>query len=51
MALFKQMLDDLKGHNELNLCNVKCTNIFKHSINQMLKKKCATFTLNTGFIK
>ena len=51
MASFKQMLDDLKGHNELNLYNVKGTNIFKHGIIQKLKKKCDTFTLNIGFIK
>lgn len=51
MASFRQMLGDLKGHNELNLYNVKGTNIFKHGIIQMLKKKCSIFTLNTGFIK
>ena len=38
MASFRQMLDDLKGHNELNLYNVKGTNIFEHGIIQMLKK-------------
>ena len=50
MASFSQMLDDLKGHNELNLYNVKGTNIFKHGIIQMLKKS-SIFTLNAGFIK
>lgn len=38
MASLKQMLDDLKRYNELNLYKVKGTNFLKNGIIQILKK-------------